>query len=62
MSDLFWSSYFSIGVGFYVGVSLCRKHTFKGATVFEILKGLAIGIILWPIVMFILARSPDDAC
>ena len=41
--------YFAIGLGFYLGVSLCRLHSFKGATIMSILRGFILGLLLWPV-------------
>jgi len=41
--------YFAIGLGFYLGVSLCRLDSFKDATVPAILRGFILGLLLWPI-------------
>jgi hypothetical protein len=43
------TNYFLFGLGFYTGVALCRRHTFKGSTLCGIARGVVIGILLWPL-------------
>ena len=38
-----------IGIGFYLGVALCRLDSFKGTTVTGFIRGFILGMFLWPI-------------
>jgi len=44
-----------MGVGFYTGVALCNKHTFKEADLMSILRGICLGVLIWPVGILIKA-------
>jgi len=43
------NSYLMIGVGFYLGLAVCRLNSFRGATFMGILRGAVLGILIWPL-------------
>jgi hypothetical protein len=50
--------YLTFGLGFYTAASLFNLHTFKSATPMSVLRGLLLGVLLWPIgVIVILGLS-----
>lgn len=51
--------YLAIGLGFYTGVALCRPHTFRGAPVLAIIRGVLFGILLWPLSVVYIASRMD---
>jgi hypothetical protein len=46
--------YLLLGLAFYSGVSLARLETFKKATLYGILRGILLGVFLWPIAAILL--------
>lgn len=45
--------YFAVGLGFYLGMSAKSLKTFSKAEVSEVLLGLALGFLLWPVGMVV---------
>ena len=43
------TTYLAIGLGFYLGISLCRLDSFKDATLVSIVRGFVLGLLFWPI-------------
>lgn len=44
-----------IGIGVYLGCMASRYYMLKGASIFEVLKGLAFGIVTWPLALICMA-------
>lgn len=49
--------YLMIGFGFYLSAALIRKESFKYASVSSIIRGLVIGIFLWPALVIMLLKD-----
>jgi len=47
-------TYFAIGIGTWLGASVCRQDTFQQATSFQIFKGLLFSVLCWPVMLIIL--------
>lgn len=41
--------YFLIGTGVWLGLAASRKETFKDATWQSVVRGLVMGVLLWPL-------------
>ena len=56
--------YLLIGVSFYIGVAISRRDSFKNATIWSIIKGLFLGLILWPvgIITLYIVTSKTNTC
>jgi uncharacterized membrane protein (DUF373 family) len=63
----YFRMYIIFGLGFYLGLAMFARETFYKASVFSIIKGIILGIVLWPIGMiylwideWVLPREKND--
>jgi len=52
--------YLLIGIGFYIGLAITRRDTFQKATVWSVIKGILLGILLWPVGIYVAYKSEYD--
>jgi len=46
--------YFIFGLGFYTGVAILKRDTYKDASFGSVARGLIFGVLLWPIAMYVI--------
>ena len=43
------TGYFAFGIGFYLAFTMCNIKSFMDASAADILRGILVGLVLWPI-------------
>lgn len=47
--SIVFTGYFAFGIGFYLALTMCNIKAFMNASAADILRGILMGLVLWPI-------------
>lgn len=53
---MIFTPYLLVGLGVWLAASAANMESFRGASVISILRGLLLGLLLWPIGLVVLAH------